>query len=823
MAKKKKKSVAPKQTKSLKLRLLDQIIICLSIIIIALVVFYSPYVIEGKSPTGSDVIGSIGKTHQVNEKTQELGEKSLWNPHLFSGMPLYHRITTTHFSIDGILNSIFSNKGRNIFIWYLIGALGMFFLTQYINFPVWGSLLAALSIAFLPAYHVLVQTGHFQQFRPLMVFPWVLFAFLYVLRKGNWIGLFFFAIVFSILIKTKHYQMVFYIGLLLLIMGIVFLIDQLLKRHYRALLKRIGLLVIAGILGIGMSMQALVPIREFAPYSMRGGLGEGPSTGLEYDYATNWSFAPRELFSLVIPNAFGGASYTKYTGDAVPQARNQMVPSYWGDFSFTEGGDYSGIIAFLLAIFGIYIGLKKKDKNVLALGIFGTIALFLSFGRNVPFLYDIFFNYVPMFNKFRAPAMILTMIHFIISLLAAYGFMYIYTASPETKKQLLKTALITMGIAVFIGTLPLIMTPVFNFVKPGEAAAYQPQTLELLRKIRADMLHSDLVRYFVLAFFCMGFIYLFLKNYIHKYVLAAGIILLLLIDLVPVNQRYFKTTASRAAIERSQFPLTAIDKFLLKDKDQFRIFPLESNVFNTNSWSYYHSSIGGYSPAKLRIYQDLLETSLAAVLHPQALNWNIIHMLNAKYLISEKDIDLPFLTQVYPKGGNSKSKKVYLNKNVLPRAFFVGDIRVIEKRQQRLDFLNSDAFDPQKIALLEKKLEKSISEPDSSTAKITRFQPNHIDLEVYTDRDALLVLSEIYYPKGWKAHIDGQKTEIYKTNHVLRSIFVPQGQHEISFDFMPASYRFSSRFSIILNTIVHLLLLAVGAIYLFKKYRPAHA
>ncbi|MBN1997369.1 YfhO family protein [candidate division KSB1 bacterium] len=823
MTKKKKKPVAPPKIKSWELGLRDQLIIALSVIVVALVVFYEPYVIKGLSPTGGDFIASIGKTNQINETSRESGEMSLWNPHLFSGMPFYHRITTTQFSIDGILNHVFANKGRNIFIWYLIGALGMFFLTHWLGFPVWGSLLSALAFAFLPPYHVLVQTGHFQQFRPIMLLPWILFAFLYLLKKANWTSLGFFTVVFSILIKTKHYQMVFYAMVLLFFIGIIFLINQLLMKKYIDLLKRFGILMIAGILAMGMSLQALLPIREYAPYSMRGGTGDGESTGLDYDYATNWSFAPKELFSLVIPNAFGGATYAKYTGDAVPQARNQMVPSYWGDFSFTEGGDYTGIIIFLLAVFGITIGFRKNEKNVLALGIFGILAAFLSFGRHLPFLYNIFFNYVPMFNKFRVPAMILTMIYFTFTLLAAYGFMYIYNSSAEEKKRLLKTVYIVLGISIFIGILPLVLTPVFNFVKAGEAAAYPQQTLELLRKIRADMLYGDLKRYFILAILCMSCIFLFIRDIINKYLFAAGIIILALVDLIPVNMRYFKTPASLAAIERSQFPLTGTDKFLLQDKDQFRIFPLESDVFNTNNWSYYHSSVGGYSPAKLRIYQDLIETSFAAVMQPAALRWNVVDMLNAKYLISEKDLDLPFLELVYPKGGIQKGRKIYLNQNVLKRAFFVGDYQVIAERQKRLNFINSAEFDPREMAVLEKELDKTIQQPDSADAQISLYQPNHIHLKAYTDKDALLVLSEIYYPKGWKAHIDGQETEIFKTNHVLRSIFVPAGQHLIFLDFMPASFKLSSIVSKILNAVIHLALLAIGGIYLYKKYRIKNA
>jgi hypothetical protein len=787
-----------------------------SVIFLILLIYFSPLAIEGLSPTGTDVIGGIGKTHQINEFYEETGERALWNPYVFSGMPVYHRMSSKQFTIANIIGSFSNTSGRTAFFYYVIGALGMFFLTQFWGIPVWGSILASLAFVFMPHYEVLVQAGHYQKFRSIMIFPWVIFSFVYLLRKSNLWSLVFFTVAFSTQLRAKHYQIIFYVVLIMAFIGFSYAFQQIKDKKYAPIFKRTGLFVIAIFFSVLLSLQVLLPVREYAPYSIRGGTGEEGSTGLDFDYATGWSFSPKEIINLLIPNAYGGSSGITYNGNDVPQLKGREIPGYWGDMPFTEGGDYVGIITFIFAIIGIIYGFREKNRLIISFTVFILFAFLLSFGRHLPLLYGLFFKIIPMFNKFRIPSMILIAIYFVSACLAGFGFKTVLESGVENRKSMIKTVTGIAIFLIFVSLVPYLFKEGFSFIKAGESGRYSPQILNLIKDARYDLMKRDAMRLLVFALLGCGGILIFLRNWIKKPAVLILIGTLMLIDLISINNRFLKDLGRIDHLEQSYFRKTKTDQFILEDDSLFRIFSLEQNAFTNNNWAYYHQSAGGYSPAKLRIYQDVIESCFFKGWDKELpVNWNILNMLNTKYIIIPQQIMHPNLELVY-----TDSKKKYFtfkNKTMLPRAFFVENYEVIPEKQKRLERLNQKDFDPSITAILEEDLKLTLEKILSADVKVTLFQPNRIELDVNTDKKGLMVLSEIYYPPGWKATVDGEKTEVYKTNHILRSIIVPEGNHKVHFEFTPKSYIYSGWLSGILNTLLYSGLIIIGIISFLRK------
>ncbi|MBN2029050.1 YfhO family protein [bacterium] len=797
----------------------EQWIGAIILLIVLLSIYWAPILFDGLSPTGSDVIGGMGKTHQINEYYKETGEKALWNPYIFSGMPQYYRSSSNEIALDKIIALFYgSNNGVMGLIYYFIGALGMLLLMRYWGVPLWGACLAAVAFIFTPQFEVWFQAGHFQKFRPIMWIPWVILTFDYFLKKGNLLSTTLFIIIFSTQIRTKHYQIIFYTFLFMLFFGIANIIQRIKSKEYKILYKRAAFLLISALAVILLSLQSFWPAQEYAPYSIRGGTGEEESTGLDYNYATSWSLAPKEMLSFLIPRAYGERSIIVYDGDDIPQLKGRQIPGYWGEMPFTEGADYIlGIITFILGMIGLIEGFRQKNRLIVTFGIFIVFAFLVSFGRHFPPLYNFFFQYVPMFNKFRIPQMILIMIYFSFACLAGFGFKALIEIPSEDRTKLLKWVIGITIVLIFLSLTPYLFKGSFSFESIGDAA-YDPQVVELLKAARYDLMKQDASRLLIITVLGCAAIASYLKSWLNKTAMALLLAGLLLVDLIPVNKR-FQNLDSVEQIEQSRFSETDIDRFLQKDQSLFRIFALVQDPFQDNNWSYDYQSIGGYDAAKLRIYQDIIESCIYNGPDPTLpINWNIVNMLNTKYIIVPQQITHPNLALVM--SDISQNRFVYQNKGVLPRAFFVDNVEIIPDKSERLDRLNDPQYNPAQTAILENEFDFSIENPSNSDVNVTDFEPNRIELDVRTNTNGLLVLSEIYYPHGWKATIDGQETEIYKTNHILRSIVVPEGNHQIRFEFKPVSFLISAILSGISNGLALLLILIIGPVrYILRRKR----
>jgi hypothetical protein len=799
MAKSKKRENKTKQSKTeskklLTLSSIQQDIFFLAALVVLLFILFKPLVIDGLSSQGADVVGTLGATHQVREYSKETGEAALWNPYLFSGMPQYHRQSAVTFSIDTIL-SYLSRIFSTVFIYYLFGAFGLYALFRYLNMSPLISFLSTIIFILMPHYKSLYTEGHMSKLRAIMFLPWVLLVFLYFLDKKSILSAAIFAIIFGAQIRTQHYQIVFYTALLIFAVGVYPMLKDLLEKKYLIFGKSTMLLLAAIAFGIMMSSQPLFLAKEYIPYSKRGKTTinlqdknlqseeKSTSDGVQIEYATQWSTHPSELLTWFIPRFYGGMSGEKYTGNEVPQLRNRVIPGYWGHMPFTQSYEYMGVISLLLAFIGIYA--FRKNTFIISLLILAAFFILLSFGRHFISFYSLFYDHFPFFNKFRAPVMSVTVTSFIVAILAAHGLKYLFslpvTHTIKENKPIIYifAGFIVLGIAVALAAQG------FGFTHARDN--YDPQVIEIIKSARKEFLTKDLIRYFILVILAGGAVLAYLYRKISYGFLLVSLSILILFDLNDIQSRYHGKYIDVQKLEKQYFKKTDTDWFLLADKETYRIFPM-GKKFSDNRWAYYHQTIGGYSAIKMYAVEELIANNLYNGWDKQLpLNFNVLKILNTKYIITGQKFNHDQITLVSEDMQNQSY--TYLFNERLTRGFFVGNYKIIEDEYDRLAYINNKNFDPSTTAILEESPLETFDKPDSSWVIVNSLNPNERRFNVFSDRKTLFVISEIYYPPGWNIYLDGQLVKkIYKTDHAIQSIILPQGEHQVDVRFAPDSY-----------------------------------
>jgi len=791
----------PEVKRSFSLPALQQDIIFLVAITILLIILLKPMVIDGLSPQGVDVVGTLGAKNQITEYNEETGDRALWNPYIFSGMPQYHRIGPMTFSIDTLLHYISRYLGT-VFIFYLFAAFGSYLLFRYLKMSPMISFLATIIFILMPHYKSLYTEGHLAKFRALMILPWVFLTFLYFLDKRNILSAALFAIAFGAQIRTQHYQIVFYTALLVFAVGVYPVLKDLFEKKYYAFTKSAVMVIGAVFLGITMSAQPLFLAKEYIPYSKRGkttidltkpneiAKEKSDSDGVQIEYATQWSTHPSEMLTWIIPRFYGGMSTERYTGNDVPQLKGKMIPGYWGHMPFTQSYEYMGVIALILACIGIYA--FRKKPFILSLLLLSAFFILLSFGRHFMFFYSLFYDYFPFFNKFRVPVMSVTVTSFIVSILAAYGLNYLSTHPILQSIKENKAIIYIIGSFLAVGVVVFLMSQGFSysFVRDN----YDPRILEVIKTARKELLSQDLIRYFILVALGGAAIFTYLTRKISFNIMMIALTILVLFDLIDIQNRYENKYSDIKKIENKYFAQSKTDKFLLADDEIYRIFPAGRD-FGNNRWAYYHQTIGGYSAIKMYTIEEMVENNLYKGWDTNfPVNFNVLKILNTKYVIMQQKISHKKFDLVLD--DNQNKVYTYLYKDRLSRGFFVGDYKIITDEYERLREINEMDFDPAKTAILEESLSEDIQSPDSSWSIVKSFNPNEILFDIFTDKKALFVMSEVYYPPGWKILLDNHPVEkIYKTDHAIQSIVVPAGNHTVDLRFEPDSFKLNVRIS----------------------------
>ncbi len=773
---------------------------------------YQPLIFEGMEPNGGDYVSNIGITKQILDWKENSGHLPLWNPYLFGGMPLYQHFGPKAWSIDNLLNGLdFLGDWR---LWYfLAGALGMFLLIKFFGLPAIAAMVAALAFILMPHFQALIIVGHFAKFRALMWMPYVLLTFLYLIKTRTLLSGLIFCLAFAIQFRTQHYQIIFYTLMLLLFMGISPILSFIRQKEWKAIFQVSSLTLLAILFAFIISAQIFLSIREYTPYSTRGGYAisleeddqdVADKKGVGFDYATMWSYSVSEFWNLIIPMFHGGTSSEVYTGDAVPAFKNRELPTYWGAMPFTQSYEYTGIVLIFLAVIGIVLYWEKWEvKSLTFLTLF---ALIMSLGKNFAIFYKGFFYYIPYFDKFRAPVMILTLVMFNVSLLAAYGLAALLR-NELNQKEIRQRLYIISGAFVFLAFLPLATASSFSLAHGDEIQRYGQEVVSMLKKVRLEMLQESALQSLLLLLAAAGSILAVQKKWLKKDMMALIILFLIAGNFIWLDNHYLKGKfVDPQRIEDQQYRANLIDLTLKNDPELYRVYPI-GQLFSDVHWVYHHQSVGGYSPAKLQVIQEIADNCLYVNIDGRLpINWNIMKVLNVKYIIAPQQIQSDRLRLITQTQNGSYFAYQYLD--ALPRAFFVNHYTVIKDGAERLKMLNDPAFDPGRMAILEETPAVTPGTPDSTHVKILEYQPEKVVLETYTDQTALLVLSEIDYPPGWQAVIDGSEVlKIYKTDHLIRSVVLPAGNHQVIFTFRPRSYYAGLKISLFSIILIYILII----------------
>ncbi len=777
---------------------------CLVIAVLAIFV-YRGYIIEGKMDIRPDFIGqAIPFDRFAQDFASRSGETPLWYPHIFGGMPFQASGTYHHlqYSFEALVNAVLPDgligalHGR-FFFHLLLGAVSMFFLARALSLSRPASFVAAAAFVF--STHMMA-TEHANRFICFMHVPLVFLAAYRVFDRGRVFDMVLLGGAFGSQLCSFHPQIAFYTAMLIGLYAAYAVINDLRDRAPAGImLRKSGLFAGGIVLALAVAAVLVLPMQEYAQYSVRG-LSVGGS-GVNAPFATSWSFPPIEVLTFLIPSfaGFGGLFY-------------------WGDMPFTDFPNYLGVVVFVLAVSGVIL---RPSRMTAFLVLAAALALLVSFGRHLPPVSYVMLHFVPFFAKFRAPVMILVIVQFAAALLAGYGVHALIERIRAGRDSLRRFAtrlccvaggvlLLVLVLTVFESSFQSFMTGVY--VQADAAHGSRAGLLDnadyhaRLNAMRFGLLMADL--WLMTLFLCAAAALLFATRKAGPALFAAGVSALLAVDLLLVASRVVNPEDDPARIQAHYAAReNEIVKALEEDTGLYRILPLSE--FSSNEYGYFGiSSIGGYHAAKLGIYQELMDRVGFS-------SFPVLNMLNTRYLVSRQPLPESGLSPVAESDGGY----LYRNDAALPRAFLVDSVQVVAGKDAVFEALNEPGFEPGEYAILEQPVREALGPLGESSVEITAHTPHRIEVAVEADAPGLLVLSEIYYPAGWSATIDGEPAEIYKTNYVLRSVAVPAGRHEVVMTFAPSSFATGLLVSRIAGTLVLAGLIAAGAMRIRKRLK----
>ena len=733
-------------------------------------------VFYGSDPIANDSIAHI----PIAEWSKSVKEFPYWFPNLFSGMPSYGGyIYTPGDPTKTILNMIFLNRGIKLWFYFSLSGIGFFILLRLLKISSISCLFGGIVSGITPYSFGLINAGHTNKIIAMAFVPWILASVIYGMNHKSLKSILMISVPTMFQLWSNHPQVVYYTWMMVVFLWLWNLISDLRLGEFS--LKNNGKQMCTIFIGLLISLIVVVHpyyhVYEFQKHSNRGAKSvlddtKETSSGTDWDYATQWSFHPKETISFLYPYHYGLQNFP---------TRDMKSAAYWGFMPFTQSTHYLGLIVILFAILGAL--LRKPDRFESYMWVLSGLVIFVGFGSYFPALYKPLFLLAPFFSKFRIPSMIFILLAISIPYLAAIGLDKLITTE---KKQIVKKKILW----VFGGFIGL----TFIFLIFGESILsfsslsdnrFNPAILSQVKDIRKELFNKGIMLALVLSGSTFGLSWLFLKGEVNKKIFSTLIVLFSIGDLWVVNNEFlFLKKPEKINLYFRETPLI---NYLKNDNSHFRIFPVDE--LNSNKYGYWGiQSIGGYRAVKLRHFQDLMDAG--GFRRPQILN-----MLNVKYVLTEKKINSPLFSPVINYNG------LYKNRAVLPRTWFVNNIDNVTDQKTSLQSVLSQSFDPEKAAVITNYSGPEIPESSTGTAKIETLSENEIVITASTSAGGLLILSEIYYKPGWKCKIDGILTDIFQTNHVLRSIFVPKGTHSIKFFYDKSSWyitRLISRISFLI-------------------------
>jgi len=825
-------------------KFLPDVVVIAVFAIISFAYFFVP-ITQGKILYQHDASAGVGAAQEMTEYQNRTGETTRWTNSIFGGMPTY-QMSPSYQSTDGlsqVMNAYHLWLPDNV--WFLFAyLLGFYILLRAFDFRQSLAALGSVMWAFSSYFLIIIAAGHLWKVMALAYLP-PMIAGVVLAYRGRYLSGFIVTALFTAFeIKANHVQMTYYYLFIILFMVIGYLVKSIREKQLAIFLKATGVLAAAALIGIAINLSSLYHTWQYQKESMRGkselvkkDAANQTSSGLDRDYITQWSYGIDETLTLLVPDAKGGASVplsknATAMAKADPQIQSMIpqlydaFPQYFGTQPGTSGPVYVGAFVLFLFILGLFIVKGPMKWALLAATV---LSVLLAWGHNFMGFTNFFLDYIPMYAKFRTVASILVIAEFTIPLLAALALKKIVD-EPDVLSKQMKFAYIslalTAGVAALIALFPDMMGPFVSEQERQMVGSIQGMDggtahtiLANISDMRAAMVSSDAWRSVIIIL--IGFALLFaykLKKLRADYMIAA-LLVLCLVDMWQVDKRYLNDEMFVPKSERDmpQQP-TATDIEINKDKSlDYRVLNFASNTFNENETSYFHKSIGGYHPAKLRRYQEIIDAYIVPEMQKamQAIAakggnmqqvdgvklFPVLNMLNTKYFI-------------FPLQGGATIplKNIYAQGNgwFVDKIDYVADANAEYAEVGKIDVRHEAVADKQFEAVLG----QAKANDSTATVKLDKYEPNNLQYTVNSKNGGIVVFSEIYYP-GWKATVDGQSVELGRVNYILRAVNVKPGKHIVVLDFHPTSI--STTETIAYISIVILLLAIAGAGYMEWK------
>lgn len=800
-------------------------------------VYMSP-ALGGKAIRQGDIQKSEAMAYRQLKVKEQTGTVPNWAPSMFSGMPGYQIASEQPKSVFQVVRNLLIMRPlgveRNIGVIFLY-LLGFYVAMLALGVSPWLALIGALGFG-LGSYNIIIiEAGHITKAWAMSMMAPILAGMVLTLRSAIdvtlekrqrnirvLLGSLLFTVALILQIAFNHLQITFYTAIACVAIGVAYLVTAIVKRRFPQFALKVAILLVGAALAFGCNIRLLLVNEEYAKYTMRGGneltvtpedlygdneaRPQNTSTGLDIDYAFNWSYGVGETYTVLVPGAMGGGSGEKVSHESsfYRTFRSDQAPLYWGDQPFTSGPVYFGAVVLLLFLIGMIVTRGPERWWILVATVLGVI---LSWGHNFMPFNEWVFNNLPLYNKFRTPSMALVLSNVCVAIMAVLALKSVFDKQRDRKR-------INLGLYIGAGTLcgliiiVLIASGSFSFSGASDrqmAAQYGSQwdtILSVLVTDRAALLKADSWRSVIFILLAAVTLWLYNNDKIKKSGIAMAVLgVLVLVDLWGVDRRYLDDSnfveKRQLELRRDQWDFD-IDEMASRYGDQdYRVFNLAVNTFNDSKPSAFHNQVGGYSAAKLSRYQNLIDFYIS-----RHINMDVLNMLNTRYIVVQNG-------------------QVQRNPEALGNAWFVHDVKWVDDANGEIMALND--FDPATTAVLNRnevtltEIESAIDSTDVIVMEHQQtYNPDYLKYTTHTSDEQLAVFSEIYYKPDWRAYIDGKPAEYFRANYVLRAMLVPAGDHVIEFkNEAPRMHRLDNITLVI--SIITLLLMAGAVVLVYRK------
>ncbi len=796
-------------------------LIVLLLFVIASLAYFNP-VLQGKKIFQSDIVQYTGMAKQHSDYRKTTGEETYWTNSAFGGMATYQlgaKYPHNYIKKLDLTIRFLPRPADYLFLYFI--SIYILLLVLKVDYKL--AFLGALAFGFSTYLIIILGVGHNAKAHAIAYMPLVLSGVILTFRGKLLSGFLLTTIAMALELVANHFQMTYYLMLLVLCVGVAYFIDAYKKKLLAHYFKSVAILIFGVLIAVGLNATNIMATKEYADTSTRGkselttspdGSAKEAGGGLDYHYITEYSYGIMESFNLFIPRFMGGGTNESLPKDgetidallklgASPQEANELLtqlPAYWGEQPIVAAPAYIGAILMFLAVLALFLVKGRIKWWIIAAFL---LSLFLSWGKNFNFLTEFFIDYVPLYNKFRAVSSIQVIIELVIPVLAVVGLHQYFNGfvkAEQRKKALLFATGIVGGLAlIFL----MFKSAFLDFASPYDQELREQLGTPLVEAIRGDratLFTTDAIRSLVFILLAAGVLWFFLKQKIKQTATIVILVVLIVVDLVGVDRRYVNNdNFVSARVMDHPFQKNGADIQILKDEGHFRVYDITSNPFNSGRASYFHNALGGYHAAKPGRMQDIDDFYLAEG------DIGILNMMNVRFIIGQG-----------PNGAPVAQRNPYANGN----AWFVENVILAENADEELMLL--DSLDTKRTVIVHKEFKEQLPvekiERDSiASIELVSYKPNHLVYETSSHSTQFAVFSEVYYSKGWNAYLNSNQTPYIRANYTLRAMTVPSGNNKIEFKFEPKVISTGSTIS--LGSSILLVLILVGGLWYYNRNR----